>query len=374
MSTPGATPPRANPYGAFRPIVALHLLPAFRHANANLLFTLVRGARDMTFEAGEEVLPPDVTVGEDVYFVLVLEGELVVLPSGGPEPGRQANLVTLLSGECFGEMAFLERRPMTRRLKALRRARVLFFMRPDFDEYFSRSAAFRHAMVQGMGAMTLSGAQGIILPTRPPSAELVIVRSFAGTPAPPTDAYTYLLARAVAEQFGIRALALDFAAAPSTEGRGPRPVAGTSLDRLTIPPGVLRDALVGHGQAYEYIFLMPGEEGSAAWREVNREADRTTCVKLWRDLPPTSQVTGDGPPVIDSVLLEPGPPARGRRRPWFRPKLVEGRAVDDSTPRLECRLPLDHAALARAWGSGGKRPSRTSTEHPAGRSSASRGC
>lgn len=354
MTGPASTPPRDNPLGAFRPIVALNLLSAFRHVNANLLFTLVRGARDVTFEPGEAAVPPGDLDPETVYFLLVLEGELGVLPVEGGDLGHTANLITLVSGECFGELAFLEGKPMSRQLRALRRARVLFFMREDFDEYYSRSTAFRRAMEQGLGAMTLSGAPGIITPTTPPSAELVVVRSFAGSPTPPTDAYAYLLARAVAEQFGTRSLALDFATAPTSTSQGPQPVGATPLDRLTIPPGSLQQALLGHAITYDYIFLMPGEEGSAAWREVASLADRATIVKLWRDLPPTAPATGDGPAVLDTVLLEPGRPRAGRRRPWFRPKLVEGRAVDDSTPRLECRLPVDHEALARAWGAGGE--------------------
>ncbi len=345
-----------NPHPQFQVLSALHEIDVLREVNVYQLNALASRGIVASFEAGEEVAPPDPGDRREPHSLLVVSGDVSLLHGKADGSGKTQQF--LRTGELYGELSVVTGQPIDCHARALGPSTVLFLMKRDLDELYETSAAFRRAVLRGLE--DLVEQQGLVLPWGQAvpfpgaRAERVIVQEGDGGIDLECDAFADLLASAVARGFGSRVLALRVAA---HRGESVEAETDGTLTRLTVEPGRMLEAIEAHEHDYEYIFVLAGPPGSPASREVPELVPSLSRVRVWEEFPSAEQTTGVvWPQVVETVLLPPAPEGARWRPRWKRDKdLAEGRSLEWGTPRLESRLRLPPSLVRRAWRRGGHR-------------------
>lgn len=109
----------------------LPLLADFRDEDLALL---AGALRERQFVAGDLIVTEG-EIGSDLF--LLLAGEVAVLRTGARSEQKQVAVIT--AGQFFGEMSFLDRKPRTASVRAVKTSRVLVLTRDRFESLYQEN-------------------------------------------------------------------------------------------------------------------------------------------------------------------------------------------------------------------------------------------
>lgn len=114
--------------------VILRQLPPLADFRDEDLALLAGVLRERQFVAGDLVVNEG-EIGSDLF--LLLAGEVAVLRTGARSEQKQVAVIG--AGEIFGEMSFLDRKPRTASVRAVKTSRVLVLTRDRFESLYQEN-------------------------------------------------------------------------------------------------------------------------------------------------------------------------------------------------------------------------------------------